>query len=168
MLPILKWNATIAGWPLLMCTLLVWRVKFKFVKLTFLTNFLLVIERFILWMRKKWVKKCAVENKIPSVEGFQKSALSELIKSWWKESTMDVPSKLQITIHVGLEKTNWLSIQRSNDKELEMAIADFFSLQKYPWSNCWSNKVQANDRSCQTSGKSLRISNWEKIGVSVY
>ncbi len=57
-----------------------------------------------------------------SVKDSQKLALSELIRSQWKEFTMDVPSKWQMTIHVGLEKTNELSIQRSNDIDLEMEI----------------------------------------------
>ncbi len=39
---------------------------------------------------------------------------------------MDIPSKRQTTIHVGLEKTNEKSIQRSNDAELEKSIADYF------------------------------------------
>ncbi len=81
---------------------------------------------------KSELKKCALKNEILFVEGSQKSALSELITSWWKKSTMDVPSKWQMTNHVNLEKTNELSIQRSNDTDLEMAIANFFHCKNIP------------------------------------
>ncbi len=37
-----------------------------------------------------------------------------------------------MTIHVGLEKTNELSIQRSNDTDLEIAIVDFFDCDNIP------------------------------------
>ncbi len=66
------------------------------------------------------------------VEGTQKSASSELITSQQKESPMYVPSKCQITIHVGFEKTNKLSIQRSNNADLEMALVEFFHCKNTP------------------------------------
>ncbi len=59
------------------------------------------------------------------VEGSQKSCSSELQTSMRKESASNVSFKWQMTIQVGIEKTNELSIQWSNDTGLEMAITDF-------------------------------------------
>ncbi len=45
---------------------------------------------------------------------------------------MDVPSKQQLTIHVGFEKTKKLSIQRSNNADLGMEMGDFFHCEYIP------------------------------------
>ncbi len=55
------------------------------------------------------------------------SASMELQASRSKVPATDVASKCQMTIQVGMEKTTHFNIQRSNDADLEMAIADFFT-----------------------------------------
>ncbi len=55
----------------------------------------------------------------------QKSEASKLQATWRNVSAIDFSIRHQMTIHVGIEKINEMSIQQSNDLDLEMAITDF-------------------------------------------
>ncbi len=50
----------------------------------------------------------------------------QLQASWKQIPATDVVPTWQMTIPLGMEKTNEFNIQRSNDANLEMAIANFF------------------------------------------
>ncbi len=71
-------------------------------------------------------KKRVADDALLCVKGSQMSASMELQASWSEVPATDVASKRQMTIQVGMEKTTHFNIQRSNDANLEMAIANFF------------------------------------------
>lgn len=80
-------------------------------------------------------KNHATETESLVAEDSQKSSSFQLQASRQKVSTVDVSSKSQRTIKVGIEKTREMTIQRSNNEDLETAKVDFFRCKNIP-ENC--------------------------------
>ncbi len=100
-------------------------VKFGFVKLTFLINFLPDTRSCTLTKKDSWYKKSAAEDDQLLVEHHQSCSSSVLQASRKKVPVDYMLTKWQMTIQVGIEKTSELSICQLNHADLE-AIADFF------------------------------------------
>ncbi len=74
-------------------------------------------------------QKCAAEDDQVLVQHHQSTASLILQNSRKKVPPEEVITKSQMTIQVGIEKTNELRFCHLNDADLEMVIADFL-LQK--------------------------------------